>query len=204
MSSSASGDLAEAGKAARARRRGRRILLGILAVCAIPVVGGYVAYFFFPPAGRVNYGDLLDTKPLPPAALATLDGAPYRPDALKGKWILLHADVAECGAPCQAKLFNMRQVRLAQGKDMDRIERMWIVLGEGRPRAELERLIDGAVIARAGDGELLRALPATGDVSDHIFLVDPLGNLVLRFPKDADPKRMIKDLQRLLKYSGIG
>ena len=60
------------------------------------------------------------------------------------------------------------------------------------------------MIARPGDGSLVKALPAAGDVRDHVYLVDPLGNLVLRFPKDADPKRMIKDLQRLLKVSRIG
>ena len=180
------------------------MLLGILAVCAVPVVAGYLAYYAFPPAGRVNYGDLLETKPLPAAALATLDGAPFGLDTLKGKWILLHADAADCATACQAKLFNMRQVRLAQGKDMDRIERVWIVLDEGRPRADLAPLLDGAVIARAGDGTLVKALPAALDVRDHVYLVDPLGNLVLRFPKDADPRRMVKDLQRLLKYSGIG
>jgi cytochrome oxidase Cu insertion factor (SCO1/SenC/PrrC family) len=204
MSSSASGGRAEAGDPVRQRRRGRRILFGILAVCAIPVVAGYVAYFVFPTAGRVNYGELLETKPLPPAALATLEGAPYRLDALRGKWILLHADTADCAPPCQAKLFNMRQARLAQGKDMDRIERVWIVLDAGRPGADLARLVEGAVVVRSGDGALVKALPAAADVRDHVYLVDPLGNLVLRFPKDADPKRMIKDLQRLLKYSGIG
>jgi hypothetical protein len=85
---------------------------------------------------------------------------------------------------------------------MDRIERVWLVLDAGRPAPELARLHDGAVVARAAP-ELLAALPAT-EVRDHIYLLDPHGNVMLRFPKHADPKRMIKDLERLLKYSGIG
>jgi hypothetical protein len=96
----------------------------------------------------------------------------------------------------------MRQVRLAQGKNMDRVERVWLLLDAGPPPQEIARLYDGAVIARATP-ELLAALPAA-DVRDHIYLLDPRGNLILRFPKHADPKRMIKDLERLLKYSSIG
>lgn len=203
MSTSASRDLQKAPDPARARHRGRWIALGVLAVCALPVIAGYVAYFAYPPGGRVNYGALLETRPLPEAALTTLDGAPFRLDALKGKWILLHADAGGCDTACQAKLFNMRQVRLAQGKDKDRIERLWVLL-DGEPGAELARLVDGAVLARSADGAFVNALPAAGAVRDHVYLVDPLGNLVLRFPKDAEPKRMIKDLQRLLKYSRIG
>ena len=77
-----------------------------------------------------------------------------------------------------------------------------MLAGGGVPPAELARLYDGALVARASP-ELLAALPGT-NVRDHIYLLDPRGNLMLRFPKDADPKRMIKDLQRLLKYSSTG
>jgi cytochrome oxidase Cu insertion factor (SCO1/SenC/PrrC family) len=204
MSTSASSPAAQRPDPGRARRRGRLIALAVLAACAVPVVAGYLAYHFFPPAGRVNYGELVDAKVLPARGLHTVDGAPFGLDALRGKWVLLQVDRAACATPCATKLFNMRQVRLAQGKDMDRIERLWVLLDDGRPGAELARLVEGAVIARAGDGALVHALPTTGEVSDHIYLVDPLGNLVLRFPRDADPRRMIKDLQRLLKYSRIG
>ena len=204
MSSSASGAAATRPDPARARRRGRLIALLVFAACAIPVVAGYLAYFFFPPSGRVNYGELMDIRPLPTGGLARPDGAPFGIESLRGKWALLHVDRAECPPTCAAKLFNMRQVRLAQGKDMERVERLWVLLDESMPGPELARLTEGVVLARDRDGALVRALPAPGEASDHVYLVDPLGNLVLRYPKGADPKRMIKDLQRLLKYSGIG
>jgi cytochrome oxidase Cu insertion factor (SCO1/SenC/PrrC family) len=204
MSTSVSGAAATRPDPARARRRGRLIALALFAACAVPVVAGYLAYFYFPPSGRVNYGELVDTRPLPGGGLARPGGAPFGIESLRGKWVLLHVDRAECPSPCAAKLFNMRQVRLAQGKDMDRVERLWVLLDESMPGPELARLTEGVVLARSLDGALVRALPAPSEASDHVYLVDPLGNLVLRFPKDADPKRMIKDLQRLLKYSGIG
>lgn len=203
MATSVSGSVPPADAAAARRRRGRWVAAGIFAVCAFPVIAGYVAYYFLPPQGRVNYGDLLETRPLPSVTLTRLDGTPLRLDALRGKWLMMQVDAAACDERCQGKLFNMRQVRLAQGKDMDRIERVWLVADAAPPPAAIERLYEGAVLARA-PGELIAALPAEADVRDHVYLVDPLGNMVLRFPPNADPKKMIKDLQRLLKYSGIG
>jgi hypothetical protein len=189
-------------EARRTARRGRLTLAAIFAVCAAPLVVALLTYHFFPPAGRVNYGELIEPKALPPTPLVRLDGRSFALDELKGKWILLQADRAECDANCQAKLFNMRQVRLAQGKNADRVERVWLMLDTGPPPPALARLYEGATIAYGGAA--LAAWLPTSDARDHIFLVDPLGLVMLRFPKSADPKRMIKDLERLLKYSGIG
>ena len=177
-------------------------MAAIFAVCAMPLVAALVAYHLFPPAGRTNYGELVEPRPLPRTALQRLDGPPFTLAELQGKWVLLQVDDAACGPSCQEKLFLMRQVRLAQGKNMDRVERVWLLLDAGRPAPEVAPLHDGAVVARAAP-ELVAGLPAT-DVRDHVYLLDPRGNVMLRFPKHADPKRMIKDLERLLKYSGIG
>jgi cytochrome oxidase Cu insertion factor (SCO1/SenC/PrrC family) len=201
MSSSTSSGRPAARDAA-ATRRGRLIVAAIFAVCAAPLVAALVAYHFFPPAGRTNYGELVAPRPLPNVTLRRLDGRPFAPADLRGKWVLLHADAAACGAACQEKLFQMRQVRLAQGTNMDRIERLWLVLDAGEPPPRIARLYEGAVIARAAP-EVLAALPAA-EVRDHVFLVDPRGNVMLRFPPHANPKRMIQDLERLLKYSGSG
>jgi len=201
MSSSTSSDARPAPEAARARR-GRLVALAIFAVCALPFAAALVAYFFLPPAGRVNYGELIDPRPLPAALLERVDGGAFALADFRGKWVLLQVDAAACGEPCQAKLFNMRQSRLAQGDNAERIERVWLVAGGGTPPPALARLYEGAVVARAAP-DLVAALPGP-EPRDHVYLIDPRGNLVLRFPKDAEPKRIIKDLQRLLKYSGIG
>ena len=161
----------------------------IFAVCAAPFLLGWLAYEYGWGTGqRANYGELLKPQPLA-GALAPL----------RGKWVLVTADAASCSAACERKLYIVRQVRKAQGKDMDRIDRVWLVTDGGRPRAELVAALDGGHIASA-DAELLKALPNVAD----IYLVDPLGNLMMRFPAEADPPKMIKDLQRLLKYSGFG
>jgi len=193
---------AESRDAAARRRRGRLVVLGILLVCAAPLIAAVVAYYVLPPTGRVNYGELLEVSRLPAAPLVRLDGRPFSLAELKGKWVMLQADRAECGPACQAKLFTMRQTRLAQGKNMDRVDRVWLLLDDGEPPPELDGLYQGTTIVRGG-AALVASLPAA-DARDHIFLIDPLGLLMIRFPKAADPKRMIKDLERLLRYSGVG
>ena len=201
MSFSTSSDSQQAPEAVR-RGRGRLVVPLIFVVCAFPLAAALVAYFFYPPSGRTNYGDLLEPKSVPPVRLERLDGRAFALADLKGKWVMLQVDASECGQPCQVKLFNMRQSRLAQGDNADRVERVWLVTGSGAPPPGLARLYEGAVLARSAP-ELVGALPGA-EARDHIYLIDPRGNLMLRFPKDADPKRMIKDLQRLLKYSSIG
>src|SRR5215470_6407151 len=86
------------------RWRGRLIALGILVMCAMPVLAAVVAYYFLPPAGRVNYGELLEPTRLPPTRLTRLDGRPFSLGDLNGKWVMLQADTADCAAGCQAKL----------------------------------------------------------------------------------------------------
>lgn len=180
-------------------------LLAIFLVCAAPLVGSYVAYRYWRPGAFMNYGELLPVTPVPDSRLTTSDGAAFRLSMLRGKWILLHADSGDCRTdPCVRKLYDMRQSRLAQGNNMDRLERVWLVTDDAPPSAPQPELYEGMYVLRGDVAIPLAALPAAGDVRDHIYLVDPAGNVMMRYPKDADPKRMIRDLTRLLKYSQAG
>ena len=175
----------------------------IVALTTAPVAASYLIYYFWPPARTVNYGELIGPHGLPDATLTLMDGAPLRLSQLKGKWVLVMIDSARCDAHCERKLVYMRQLRLTQGKNRDRVERLWLVSGEGVPAAADAARQDGAQVARA-DAALLRLFPAPGAASDHIYVIDPLGNLMMRFPRDPDPRLMIKDLARLLKASQVG
>lgn len=187
------------------RNRAAIKLLVIFLVCAAPLVGSYVAYRYWRPAAYMNYGELLPVAPVPDSRLTTSDGAAFRLSMLRGKWILLHADSGDCRTEsCARKLYNMRQSRLAQGNNMDRLERVWLVTDDAPPSAPQSELYEGMHILCGDVATVLAALPASGDVRDHIYLVDPAGNAMMRYPKDADPKRMIRDLERLLKYSQSG
>ncbi len=176
----------------------------IAAVCAFPVVGSFALYYLFPPAERVNYGELLTGWQLADFTLPRLEGGTVSLADLKGKWWLVQVDSGLCPERCRNKLYQQRQVRLAQGKNMDRVERLWLIDDGIEPEQRLRRAYDGTWIAHARGSPLLAQLPAEGSVRDHVYLVDPLGNVVLRFPAGADPARMVKDLSRLLRASRIG
>ena len=192
----------------KAQQRGRWKLFAVLAICAAPLVGSYLAYYVIKPSGHTNYGTILDPRayPIPALGSTTLDGKPRSLDAYKGKWIMLQADGADCQDKCKRKLYAMRQLRLMQGKDMDRIERAWLITDEQPLETIVMREYDGTRMMRVKP-ELLKAwLPveAGGAISDYIYLVDPRGNLMMRFPKEADPSKVKKDIDKLLKASSIG
>jgi hypothetical protein len=185
------------------QRRGLGTLVLIFAVCVIPFFASYLVYYLWPPQSRMNYGMLIDPRPFPAASLYRADGTRFSISELKGRWVMLQVDVSGCPESCRRKLYQMRQVRLTQGREMGRIERLWLVRDEGTVEPGLLREYDGTHVVRAGSGTLT-ALPVERDAVDHIYLIDPLGNLMLRFPKDADASRMKKDLERLLKVSNVG
>ena len=145
----------------------RNKLLLVGAVCVAPFVLGSLAYLLrWTPGNAGNYGELIEPRGLP--------GPPL--DALSGKWVLVIFDGAACDAHCEKKLYIIRQVRRAQGKDMERIERLWLITDGGVPRQELLAAIEGTRVVHRYDPALPTNFP--GSAPDHIYLVDPLGNLV--------------------------
>jgi len=179
-------------------------MLLIAALCLAPFVAAWIAFYYLQPQGGTNYGELIPARPLIDPPLRHLDGRPFRLSELRGKWIMLQLDTADCGETCRAKLYNMRQVRLTQGREMERLERVWLILDDAPLETVLMREYDGTRLLRAGGSPLLANFSNGGDLRDHIYLIDPLGNLMLRFPKNADPSRMKKDIARLLQVSRIG
>jgi hypothetical protein len=176
----------------------------ILALTITPVAASYLLYYFWPPARTVNYGELIEPRTLPDPALALTDGSPFRLSQLKGKWVLASVDAGRCDAHCDRKLVYMRQLRLTQGKNADRVERVWLVSDDATPGGETTAQYQGTWIVRARGAGLIERFPAPAAATDHIYLIDPLGNLMMRFPREPDPRLMIKDLVRLLKASQIG
>jgi hypothetical protein len=186
-----------------------RTLYLLLAVCVAPVIASYTAYYLLPPAGRTNYGALIEPqRPLPALSLQRLDGSVVPAAGLRGSWVMAQVDDGACDAACQKKLWQMRQVRLTTGKDADRVQRLWLIVDEAPLATSVIREFDGTLFLRARADEVAAYLPLpdepAANLADHIWLIDPLGNLMMRWPKDADPSRMKKDLIKLLKASGIG
>lgn len=175
-------------------RRGRLKFAALGLFFAAPFVLAWLAYWLdWAPGTASNYGELITpARPLEAPALA----------GLRGKWVLVSIDAPACDAYCEKKLYFMRQLHRAQGKDQARVVRLWLLTGAGRPRAALLAAFEGTRIERAAG--LAASFPAAGAPADHVYVIDPLGNLMMRYPRDPDPSRMLKDLQRLLKVSQIG
>ncbi len=184
-------------------RNNRKMLWLVAAVCIAPFMASFAAYYFYQPDGRVNYGALLEAGPLPAVTLQLDSGAPFTFKQLEGKWLYVIIDDAACDTYCEKKLWQIRQVRKTQGKYPERIERVWLLTG-GTPAERLRVEYDGSWMVQAAGHPLLEQFPFERARTDHIYLIDPLGNLVLRYPRDADASRMRKDIERLLKVSRIG
>lgn len=184
--------------------RSKASLWLIVAIAAAPVAASYLTYYFWPPARTVNYGELIEPRPLPDPRLVLADGTPFQLSRLRGRWVLVIVDSGRCDERCDRKLLYMRQLRLTQGKDMERVERAWLISDDAALRPDALAPYPGTWLVRAGGAGLLEEFPAPGTAADHIFVIDPLGNLMMRFPRDPEPGRMIKDLSRLLKTSRIG
>lgn len=181
-------------------RAGRWPLVAIAAVAIAPVVASYAVYYLFPRSAIVNYGTLLPTASVPAIDGLRADGTPFRFDDLRGRWVLVAAGDGACDAACERLLYATRQARTMQGKEQERIVRVFLATGGRAPAAELLAQHPGLVVVRVADGAPA-SLPGG---AAHLYVVDPLGNLVLRYGDDPDIKGVAKDLTRLLKASRIG
>jgi hypothetical protein len=175
-----------------------RTLVALAAVALLPIVGSWLLYVFWRPSAHVNYGDLVTGVALADAP------TPAGLKDIAGKWAFLMVDSGSCDSYCQRKLYIMRQVRLTQGKNRERIERVWLVSDEANPPATLAAEYQGTRLLPAAGSAVLARLPASGSVRDHLYVLDPLGNLVLRYPRDPDPSLIKRDLSRLLRASRVG
>jgi hypothetical protein len=182
---------------ARAARRGRVTLLLIAAVCLAPIVASYTIYYFYPREAAANYGALL-AVPAPAVAGTTTAGAPFALSDLHGRWAFVAVSAGACEAACARDLYATRQARTMQGRD--RVVRVLFVGADGAPARDVLAQHPGLVVVQASAAALAR-LPRG---ASGIYIVDPLGNLVLHFPADPDIKRMANDLGRLLRASSIG
>ena len=201
----------------RRTRRGRLLMLVVLLVCAAPVVASYFAYFVARPQSRTNYSDLIDPpRPIPSSlALADLQGSVVAPASLKGQWLLVVVSGGACDAGCERRLLLQRQLFETLGREKDRVDKLWIIDDATPPRAATLNAVGGVPAKRAGtvltpttvlrvDRSALAGwlAPASGQaLEDHLYLVDPMGQWMLRAPAEPEPAKLKSDLEKLLRAS---
>jgi cytochrome oxidase Cu insertion factor (SCO1/SenC/PrrC family) len=180
----------------------RTKLLLLFALFASPIVASLLTYRFYKPELTSNYGELLPPRPVTDQDFARAEGGAFRFESLRGKWVLVASDSGACAEACQAKLTTMRQVRLALGRNAIRVERVFVADDLAPPSPALAAEYPGQVVAVTPRG--LTLPPGAGHDRAFIYLLDPRGDVMMRFPAQADSKRMLKDLGRLLKASQMG
>lgn len=201
-----------------AKPRSIQPLIWIVVVCLAPIVFALLAYYLpalgVRPDNTSNYGTILDPqRPVPSAetlGLTTLDGRPFDLASLKGQWVLATADQGACPESCVTKLFILRNSHASQGKNVERLSRVWFVTDDADIPDQILEAYQGTVIVRADPEKLAHFLapqaagPANQALTAPMWIIDPLGNLMLEFPEDADPIRVRKDISKLIYNSRVG
>ena len=191
------------------RRRGRRTFLGIAALFFVPLAISFWLYYAggWRPARSTNHGELIAPAVLlEKAVLNKPDGSSERADLLTGQWSLLYLGSGQCDTDCQQTLYVMRQARLTLANDMTRVQRVLIATRDCCNISFLNREHPGLAVVAATDAstrDFLAQFP-TVDRAHSIYIVDPLGNLMMRFDARQNPKGLQSDLIKLLKLSHIG
>ena len=190
--------------------KGRWKMLLVLVVCAAPVLASYFTYYVIRPDARRNFGELIDPQQsLPDQVAMNLAGERMNLQSLKGQWLLLSVAGAACDESCSRHLYLQRQLRESLGKDKDRLDWIWLIPDDAPlPEKLLPALAAGATVLRVPEAALSKWLrPVDGhQLTEHLYVVDPIGNWMMRFPAKLDASgaaRAKRDLERLMRASAF-
>ena len=183
-------------------KRGRWKMLLVMAACAAPVLASYFTYYVVRPNTQQNYGELINpVRALPDQAGVAIDGKPVKLRSLKGQWLIVTTAGGACDATCEANLYAQRQLRESLGREKDRIDWVWLVSDTAPIRPELLPALQSATVLRLPQAQIDAWLaPGSGHTrTQHLYLVDPQGNWMLRWPVKLDAGKAKRDMDRLLR-----
>ena len=200
------------------RQRSRTPLVLILLLSMAPVLAALLVYFNpdWRPEGSVAYGTLIEPQRPIPASTAlqatTLDGTPFDVATLKGKWLLIAADGGDCQDACARKLFILRNSHASQGKNVERLARVWFITDDAPVPEKVLEAYKGTVMLRVQPEQLKKFLlgdstnagNTTSALADPLWIIDPHANLILQYPPNAEPEKVRKDITKLVYNSRIG
>ena len=200
------------------RQRSRTPLVLILLLSMAPVLAALLVYFNpdWRPEGSVAYGTLIEPQRPIPASTAlqatTLDGKPFDVATLKGKWLLIAADGGDCQDACARKLFILRNSHASQGKNVERLARVWFITDDAPVPEKVLEAYKGTVMLRVQPEQLKKFLlgdstnagNTTSALADPMWIIDPHANLILQYPSNAEPEKVRKDITKLVYNSRIG
>lgn len=192
----------------RRTKHGRLKMLLVLLVCAAPVIASYFTYFVIRPEGRTNYSELIQPlRPVPAdLPLSNLQGQATPPESLKGQWLLVVVGGGACNERCEKNLWLQRQLRELLGREKDRLDKVWLINDSAPARPETVQAVTTGVpvtVLRVPPEALASWVqPAVGrPLEDHMYIVDPMGNWMMRVPPQPEPAKLKRDIEKLLRAS---
>ena len=199
-----------ASEAERRTASGRLKMLLVLLACIAPVAASYFAFYVLRPVARSNYATLIEPSREIPAALplTDLDGRSVSASSLKGQWLIVAVGRSSCDADCEQRLFMQRQLREMTGRERDRIDKVWLVIDEAPIAPQLRAALAAAPatqVLRVPAAALQKWLqPAAGEsLESHLYVVDPMGQWMMRPPRDVKPEKFKRDIDKLLRASSF-
>ena len=202
------------------RTRSRTPLVLIILLSLAPVLAAVLVYFNpqWRPDGSVAYGTLIEPqRPIPARAAleaTTLDGQPFDVETLRGKWLLVAADGGDCQDACARKLFILRNSHASQGKNVERLARVWFITDDAPVPAKVLEAYKGTVMLRIKPEQLKAFLmtetaastvaTAASALAEPMWIIDPHANLILQYPANAEPEKVRGDISKLVRNSWIG
>ena len=192
---------------AKRTNMGRFNMLLVLLACAAPVVASYITYYWVRPEARRNFGELIQpTRAIPRIEAERLDGTKMVLTELKGQWLLVSVAGAACDAACQQHLYLQRQILVGLGKERPRTEWLWLVNDKAQVPKSLLPALEEATVLRIDPQALAQWLQpeANKKLEDHLYMVDPMGEWMMRFPAQLNNEGALKakrDMERLLRAS---
>ena len=198
--------------------RSKTPLVIIFLLSLAPVLAAVIVYFNpqWRPEGSNNYGQLVEPqRPIPAVSdlqLTTLDGKPFDLNSLKGKWLLVAADGAACPDSCARKLFILRNSHASQGKNVERLARVWFITDDAPVPEKVLEAYKGTNMVRVNPEQLQKFLTTMGvqaatpseALAAPMWIIDPNGNLIMQYPADSEPEKVRKDISKLVYNSRIG
>jgi hypothetical protein len=187
-------------------RTGRIRMLLVFAICAAPIFFSYLTYYVIRPQGSASYGELIEPqRDLPSIVAKDLNGQPVQLQSLREQWLFIAVSGGKCEDACEKLLYIQRQLHKSLGKQQDKLERLWLISDSAPVDTALVQALQGATVLRVDSKELSQWLYSSsgGQLSDHLYLVDPMGRWMMRFPSHAEvgdaPTKIKRDLERLLR-----
>ncbi len=198
--------MSELGQNASSARSKKTFYLLIL-VFILPFTMAVLLHFFdLKPSGK-SYGNLIQPpKSLQIPALTDMQGKVFKPEQWNKIWSIVTVDSTGCAAPCSNRLHMLKQVHTSMNKEIDRVQRVLLVPADINSEAydEIQKKYPDLVILAGTDAEMAKFSAEFNAAKGSVFLVDPLGNLMMSYPEKFDPKGLRSDLTRLLKNSWAG